>query len=101
MAWVVRHGSPVPGGSILITSAPKSDRMGAAQGPAIQLAQSMTFRPVKRLSGMVFPRRFLGGEIRGDGTGWLGQALCKRLRRPSVMNIYRSVGGRSGAIGML
>src|SRR6185437_5179910 len=40
----------MPGGSILITSAPKSDRMVAAAGPAIQLAQSITLRPVKRLS---------------------------------------------------
>ncbi len=40
-----RHGSPAPGGSILITSAPKSERMVAAAGPAIQLAQSITRRP--------------------------------------------------------
>src|SRR6185312_12006263 len=47
-----RHGSPAPGGSILITSAPKSDRIVAAAGPAIQLAQSITFRPENRLSVM-------------------------------------------------
>src|SRR5262249_52746965 len=46
-AGAARHGSPAPGGSILITSAPKSERMVAAAGPAIQLAQSMTFRPAK------------------------------------------------------
>jgi hypothetical protein len=45
-----RHGSPAPGGSILITSAPKSDMIVAAAGPAIQLAQSMTFRPENRWS---------------------------------------------------
>src|SRR5262244_2476192 len=51
-----RQGSPAPGGSILITSAPKSAKIVAAAGPAIQLAQSMTCRPAKRLSGMVvFP----------------------------------------------
>src|SRR4029453_8524616 len=51
-----RQGSPTPGGSILITSAPKSDKIVAAAGPAIQLAQSMTCRPAKRLSVMVvFP----------------------------------------------
>src|SRR5262249_58361917 len=39
-----------------MTSAPKSDNIVAAAGPAIQLAQSMTFRPAKRLSVMVmFP----------------------------------------------
>ena len=41
-----RYGSP-SGGSILITSAPKSDRMVAAAGAAMKLAQSMTRRPVK------------------------------------------------------
>src|SRR5689334_85620 len=51
-----RHGSPEPGGSIFITSAPKSDKLVAAAGPAIQLAQSMTCRPAKRLLVMVvFP----------------------------------------------
>src|SRR6516162_4776824 len=43
-----RYGSPAPGGSILITSAPKSDMIVAAAGPAIQLAQSMTLRPENR-----------------------------------------------------
>ena len=37
----------------MITSAPKSDMIVAAAGPAIQLAQSMTFRPVNRLSVMM------------------------------------------------
>src|SRR5579871_4984144 len=50
MGCDARHGSPAPGGSILITSAPKSDMIVAAAGPATQLAQSMTFRPEKRLS---------------------------------------------------
>src|ERR1700722_15673777 len=50
-----RHGSPVPGGSILITSAPKSDMIVAAAGPAIQLAQSITLSPENRCSGMLFP----------------------------------------------
>src|ERR1700730_11170725 len=42
-----RYGSPEPGGSILITSAPKSDITVAAAGPAIKLAQSITFKPSK------------------------------------------------------
>src|SRR5216683_2042299 len=42
-----RYGSPAPGGSILITAAPKSDITVAAAGPAIKLAQSMTFKPSK------------------------------------------------------
>src|SRR4029453_6451404 len=53
---MARQGSPAPGGSILITSAPKSDKIVAAAGPGIQLAQAMTCRPAKRLSVMVvFP----------------------------------------------
>src|SRR5580700_2288328 len=44
------------GGSTLMTSAPKSDKMTAALGPAMKLAKSTTFRPEKILSfGMVFP----------------------------------------------
>src|ERR1700688_670832 len=46
-AW--RHSSPL-GGSTLITSAPKSDRITAALGPAMKLARSTTFSPEKILS---------------------------------------------------
>src|SRR3954447_480324 len=45
----MRHVSPA-GGSTLITSAPKSDRITAAPGPAMKLARSTTFRPEKMLS---------------------------------------------------
>src|ERR1700761_8341739 len=37
----------MPGGSILITSAPKSDNTVAAAGAAMKLAQSRTFKPSK------------------------------------------------------
>src|SRR5438874_6498052 len=40
----------MPGGSILMTSAPKSDITVAAAGPAIKLAQSMTLSPSKMRS---------------------------------------------------
>ena len=46
----LRSGSPMPGGSILITSAPKSAKVLAANGPAISWPSSSTFRP---LSGPV------------------------------------------------
>src|SRR5579871_1569390 len=36
----------MPGGSILITRAPKSDMMVPAAGPAMKLAQSITKRPL-------------------------------------------------------
>jgi hypothetical protein len=47
-----RSGSPAPGGSILITSAPKSARVLAANGPAISWPSSMTFRPDKADAGI-------------------------------------------------
>src|SRR5207244_5841483 len=50
----ILHNSPL-GGSTLITSAPKSDRITAAPGPATKLAKSTTFSPEKMLSvGFVF-----------------------------------------------
>src|SRR5215469_14837877 len=47
----------MPGGSILTTSAPKSDITVAAAGPAIKLAQSITFKPSKTRSPISYPSR--------------------------------------------
>src|SRR5438552_14757297 len=47
--FAILHASPV-GGSTLITSAPKSDKITAAPGPAMKLARSTTFNPEKILS---------------------------------------------------
>src|SRR6516165_8471924 len=44
-----RKASPAPGGSILITSAPKSANNVAAAGAAMKLPQSTTFKPSKIL----------------------------------------------------
>src|SRR6516165_12758241 len=44
-----RKASPAPGGSILITSAPKSANNVAAVGAAMKLPQSITFKPSKIL----------------------------------------------------
>src|SRR5882724_7626696 len=49
MLFALRQRSPA-GGSILITSAPKSDRITAALGPAMKLARSTTLSPEKMLS---------------------------------------------------
>src|SRR5258706_8244478 len=49
MWFACRHSSPL-GASTLMTSAPKSDRITAALGPAMKLAKSTTFRPEKMLS---------------------------------------------------
>src|SRR3954471_7227574 len=43
----LRRGSPSPGGSILITSAPKSASVLAQNGPAMRLPSSSTRIPVK------------------------------------------------------
>src|SRR5271154_274379 len=48
MLCACRHSSPL-GGSTLMTSAPKSDRITAALGPAMKLAISTTFSPEKIL----------------------------------------------------
>src|ERR1700755_2906163 len=48
----ILHISPL-GGSTLITSAPKSDRITAAPGPATKLEKSTTFRPEKMLSVVI------------------------------------------------
>src|SRR6266404_4449163 len=48
----MRHISP-PGGSTLMTSAPKSERITAAAGPAMKLAMSTTFNPEKMLSFVI------------------------------------------------
>src|SRR5258707_4438141 len=46
------HSSPL-GGSTLMTSAPKSDRIVAAAGPAMKLASSTTFKPEKMFSSAI------------------------------------------------
>src|SRR6267154_2391522 len=55
----IRHISPL-GGSTLITSAPKSDKMTAALGPAMKLAKSTTFNPEKIFSLVIFSVSFDG-----------------------------------------
>src|SRR5580693_8909086 len=84
MGWDARHGSPTPGGSILITSAPKSDMIVAAAGPAIQLAQSITFRPVNRLSVTTVPSPRWCGMTTHCPAGRPGQARPGRLRTAAL-----------------
>src|SRR4029077_8004329 len=50
--WPFLHGSP-SGGSILTTSAPKSDKMVAALGPAMKLDKSTTFNPENMLPSVI------------------------------------------------
>src|SRR5258708_9019357 len=49
MLCACRHSSPL-GGSTLMTSAPKSDRITAALGTAMKLAKSTAFSPEKMVS---------------------------------------------------
>src|SRR4051794_26949814 len=64
--WLAcRQSSPL-GGSTLMTSAPKSDRITAALGPAMKLARSTTLRPEKILSfGMLGSLCLKYGRDRG------------------------------------
>src|SRR5579863_9711844 len=65
----------MPGGSILMTSAPKSLITVAAAGPAIKLAQSMTLSPSKMRSAMSCPsnihpvRIVVPDDAAGGGAG--------------------------------
>src|SRR6185437_10291453 len=61
----LRYGSPIPGGSILTTSAPKSDITVAAAGPAIKLAQSITFKPSKTRSLTTHLQEFSRNQAEG------------------------------------
>src|SRR4029077_6758373 len=61
---LLRYGSPAPGGSILTTSAPKSDITVAAAGPAIKLAQSFTCKPTKTRSLMLSLQAERGAVVR-------------------------------------
>src|SRR6266404_3090474 len=54
------QASPL-GGSTLMTSAPKSDKITAALGPAMKLASSTTFNPEKILSLICFPSIHVSG----------------------------------------
>src|SRR3954454_5045796 len=54
--------SPCPGGSILITSAPRSASIVAAAGPAMKLAVSRTFSPAKTESVAIVITSHEGAE---------------------------------------
>src|ERR1700676_57369 len=74
-----REGSPVTGGSILITSAPKSDSTVAAAGAAMKLAQSRTLRPSKMpFSIVAIAPRDLVGFVRVLNYRLQDQALFDR-----------------------
>src|SRR5262245_4370512 len=69
-----------------MTSAPKSERMVAAAGPAIQLAQSITFRSAKRCSVIQrCPRQGLVDAGKGERAGRALSGVAGDLRRSPVV----------------
>src|SRR2546423_10668919 len=63
-----------------MTSAPKSDRITAAAGPAIKLARSTTFNPEKMLSVVICCLR--GRHGRSATRRVLLNSVSVKLRRP-------------------
>src|SRR6185312_16032970 len=102
----MRQVSPV-GGSTLMTSAPKSDRITAAPGPAMKLARSTTFSPEKMLS-LVMGCNFLncrerrvfftdrGIVVIAFGGRQLSLPSCPQLRRKARNRQLRAAGLRFG-----
>src|SRR6266545_6917217 len=84
----MRQVSPF-GGSTLITSAPKSDRITAAPGPAMKLAKSTTFKPEKMLSvrsvAIVFLTSFACAGVRRSPRLELGLALLQERGRAFLL----------------
>src|SRR3954452_5480608 len=54
----------MPGGSTLMTVAPKSERIVVAAGPAMKLATSTTLSPLKMLSCAMGPEKWWGPDAR-------------------------------------
>ena len=90
----LRSGSPAPGVSILMTSAPKSPNVLAANGPAINCPSSSTFKPASGpWAGAVAPGLsgegvdiFKGGFSASDaaGPGQIGLRLALGVDAPDA-----------------
>src|SRR5580658_2057636 len=84
------------GGSTLITSAPKSDRITAALGPAMKLARSTTLSPEKMLSLAIgVSKVVMGISLAATELGW---ALFKEGGR-ALLLVFGS--GAEAKIGRL
>ncbi|MNE17666.1 hypothetical protein D3C80_1106550 [compost metagenome] len=84
----LRKGSPVTGGSILMTSAPNSARIFAAKGPAISCPISTTLMPS---SGRLMTFSVLVG-----GSAWI--ISLKRRRENFKVFHYTFQNGNDGAV---
>src|SRR5580658_9816035 len=93
--WPCLQRSPL-GGSTLITSAPKSDRITAALGPAMKLARSTTLSPEKMLSLAIgVSKVVMGISLAATELGW---ALFKEGGR-ALLLVFGS--GAEAKIGRL
>src|SRR6266699_1199198 len=86
------------GGSTLMTSAPKSDRITAALGPAMKLAKSTTFKPEKMWSLAMFvsPESSCSGF--SSSPAELGRALLEEGGRALLLVLC---GGAEAEVGSL
>src|SRR3954453_12883887 len=78
----------MPGGSILITSAPKTERPVGAAGPAMKLAKSRTFSPENTLSPAITPPEsgyFPCGSLSCE----FGRALLEECRGAFLLVLRR------------
>src|SRR6266568_6209111 len=82
------HISPW-GGSTLITSAPKSDRIVAAPGPAMKLDRSTTFKPEKILSVAINTPLNADCDLPTAPGTWAGVSPEKRMYLPSCPRSQR------------
>src|SRR4051794_916496 len=80
-----------------MTSAPKSDRITAALGPAMKLARSTTFSPEKMLSLAMFVSPESGAAL-SSSTLELGRAFFEEGRRALLLVLGR---GAEAEIGRL
>src|SRR6476659_8776538 len=88
--------SPV-GGSTLMTSAPKSERITAALGPAMKLDRSTTFKPEKILSDAIgyLPNR---RELRTSAPLEPGRAFFQEGRRAFLFVLGRGTQAELGGL---
>src|ERR1700752_131806 len=96
MWCALRHLSPV-GGSTLITSAPKSDRITAALGPAMKLAKTTTFSPEKILSPAMFVTPESCASL-SSSTLKPGRALFEEGGRARLLVLGRGAEAKVGSL---
>src|ERR1700760_3241470 len=79
----ILHISP-SGGSTLITSAPKSDKIVAALGPAMKLAKSTTFNPENIFSPAISSPSIYGSDRRSRRVASNFSTVLPRVPLPTL-----------------